>query len=109
MDVAFDTQAYTQAVAHALHLLAHPEDTPSARVLQSLQNDYQNSFVAFARAQSQKTHAQLLSRPLSPQQAMAFEQASRDSVAEQTRIEAADTLDFDSYLAQYLSHDKLVA
>ena len=109
MDAALDTQAYTQAVAHAQHLLDHPEDTPSARVLQSIQNDYQGSFVAFARDQSQKTHAQLLARPLSAPQAAAFAQQSRDSVAEQARIEAADTLDFDSYLAQYLSHDKLVA
>lgn len=109
MDAALDTEAYTQAVAHALHLLDHPEDTPSARVLQSIQNDYQGSFVAFARAQSQKTHAQLLSRPLAAQQLAQFVQQSQDSVAAQARIEAADTLDFDTYLAQYLSHDKLVA
>jgi glutamate--cysteine ligase len=108
LDAALDTSAYTQAVAHAAHLLAHPEDTPSARVLQRIQNEHQSSFVAFARAQSQATHAQLLSRPLTAQQQAAFVQESRDSVAEQARIEAADTLDFDTYLAQYLSHDKLV-
>lgn len=109
MDAALDTGAYTQAVAHALHLLEHPEDTPSARVLRAIQTEHQGSFVAFARAQSQATHAGLLSRPLSQQQRTAFEQESRNSVAEQARIEAADTLDFDHYLAQYLSHDKLVA
>jgi glutamate--cysteine ligase len=109
LDAALDTRAYTQALAHAQHLLDHPENTPSARVLQSIQNAYQGSFVAFARAQSLKTHTQLLAQPLSAPQSADFAQQSRDSVAEQARIEAADTLDFDSYLAQYLSHDKLVA
>jgi glutamate--cysteine ligase len=109
MDAALQTKAYTQAVSHAMRLLDHPEETPSARVLQAVRELHAGSFVGFARAQSLATKAELLSRPLTAQQQAAFEQESRESVQEQARLEAADTLDFDTYFAQYLSHDQLVA
>lgn len=109
LDTALQTTAYAQAVAHAARLLKHPEETPSARVLQAVKEQHAGSFVGFARAQSQATKIELLSRPLTAQQLEAFEKQSQDSMVEQTRVEQADTMDFDTYLAQYLSHDKLVA
>ncbi|MDT8991943.1 glutamate--cysteine ligase [Curvibacter sp. APW13] len=108
MDAALGTDAYGQAVSHAQRLLDHPEETPSARVLQAITEQHAGSFVGFVRAQSRAIHAELLSRPLDAAQQEAFVRESAESVAEQARIEAADTMDFDRYLAQYLSHDKLV-
>ena len=37
-----------------------------------------------------------------------FEELTKKSIAEQLRIEAADTLDFEAYRKKYLAHDTLI-
>jgi glutamate--cysteine ligase len=109
LDAAHGTQDYTRAVLDAEQTLLHPETTPSARVLQVVQQEFDGSFVAFVKAQSLKTRQAMLDLPLSDAQAAAWAAQSAKSMQDQADIEAADTMPFDVYLQEYLSPKRLVA
>jgi glutamate--cysteine ligase len=66
-----------------------------------------NSYVAFVLAQSRAHREAILGLPLSPEVAQRFARLAEESVAEQRRIEAADTVPFETYRQQYLSPVRL--
>jgi glutamate--cysteine ligase len=99
---------HAQAVAEAAAHLDHPDTLPSARVLSSMAEEHDNSFVRFVRHQSAETRANVLAREFTAAQRESFEAESRDSLAAQRRIEAADTLSFEEYRAHYVSPEHLV-
>ncbi|HNY48806.1 MAG TPA: glutamate--cysteine ligase, partial [Casimicrobium sp.] len=107
MDAANAGSLYADAVAAAKHSLQHPDTLPSARVLASVTNDYDKSFVGFIRAQSAKTREALLALPFTSDQQTRFEQMTTTSVAEQKEIEANDTMPFEIYRQQYVSAARL--
>ncbi len=107
MDAANGGTLYADAVASAKHSLQHPETLPSARVLASVTNDYDKSFVGFIRAQSANTREALLAMPFTSDQQTRFEQMTTTSVAEQKEIEANDTMPFEIYRQQYVSAARL--
>ena len=109
LDAVHATGDYTAAVAAAEQALLHPETTPSARVLQAVQDEFDGSFVAFVRAQSLKTRQAMLELPLSDADAQRWAALSAKSLQDQADIEAADTMPFDIYLQEYLSPKRLVA
>jgi glutamate--cysteine ligase len=106
-DAAYNTQDYTAAVQVAVHGLQQPETLPSARVLQVVQQSYAGSFLGFIQAQSARTKAAMLQTPLAPGAREKLEVQSRESLQAQQDIEAADTMPFDIYLAEYLSPRRL--
>ena len=108
MDAVHGTRDYSRAVDAAFHALENPLSVPSARVLQSMQNDHDGSFIAFARSRSLAMRAQMLAEPLAPQHEAQLRQQSVQSLRDQTALEAADTLSFEDYLAQYLSPARLM-
>ena len=108
LDTSHATEAYTQAVQAAAHALQHPDSLPSARVLQSVQQDFGGSFVAFARARSQATRAAMLAQPQGSAAVEALRQQSAESLRAQAAMEAGDSLAFDAYLQEYLSVQRLV-
>jgi glutamate--cysteine ligase len=59
------------------------------------------------RAQSEQTRAALLALPFSPEQQAGFERMTAESIQEQKRIEAADTMPFEIYREQYVSPARL--
>jgi glutamate--cysteine ligase len=107
LDAAHGCADYTEAVAHAEKALHHPETLPSARVLQSMAQDFGGSFSAFAKAHSVQTKAQELATPLQAHELAHFEQLAEESRLQQRAIEDADTLPFAQYLTQYLSPERL--
>ena len=107
MDAANGGTFYADAVASAKHSLQHPDTLPSARVLASVTNDFDKSFVGFIRAQSAKTRDALLALPFSSEQQTRFEEMTTSSVAEQKQIEANDTMPFEIYRQQYVSAARL--
>ena len=109
LDAVHATQDYTAAVAAAEQALLHPETTPSARVLKAVQEEFDGSFVAFVRAQSQKTRQAMLDLPLSDADGAHWAALSAKSLQDQADIEAADTMPFDIYLQEYLSPKRLLA
>lgn len=102
LDRANGTTAHGEALARAVAALKDPELTPSARVLQTMQS-YGNSYVAFVLAQSRAHRETILGLPLSAEVAGRFAHLAEESIAEQRRAEAADTVPFETYRQQYLS------
>ncbi len=80
---------------------------PSARVLATMANDFDSSYVRFTRAQSMQTRNLLLGLPWSDAQAQRFEVMARESVLAQRRIEAEDTMPFEIYRQEYLAPRRL--
>jgi glutamate--cysteine ligase len=100
--------AYRDALQAAAKLLEDPELTPSARVLQAMARNHDNSYVRFALAQSLSHAGTLRGMPLAPEVLRHFEALTQKSLAEQRRIEASDRLDFETYRQKYLAHDTLI-
>ena len=107
LDVAHGGTQYSDAVTAANASLQHPDTLPSARVLASMAKDFDNSFVKFVRAQSAQTQATLLALPFPEELQAQFEQMTRQSIAEQKAIEAADTMPFEIYRKEYVSPARL--
>jgi glutamate--cysteine ligase len=102
LDSATGGNAHGEALATAVAALNDPALTPSARVLQAMQS-YGNSYVAFVLAQSRAHRETILRPPLPPEVADRFARLAEESIAEQRRIEAADTVSFETYRQQYLA------
>ncbi len=107
LDAAHGTRAYSETLASAAARLANPDLLPSARVLAAAAKDHDNSFVSFARAQSEKTREALLALPFPPDMQARFAAEAAASVEEQRKIEAADTMPFEIYRQQYISPARL--
>lgn len=109
LDEAHATTAYGEALAAARAGIATPDSLPSARALATMAGDFGGSYTAFLRAQSEQTHQHLLALPWPAEQQAAFEAMTRESVAERLALEAAGTVDFETYRLAYLSPERLTA
>ena len=100
-------ERYVQALEQAGLRLRQPEVLPSARVLDVMTRDFEQSFVRFVRAQSQATRTRLLALPYAAELNARFEAQARESIAKQEAIEAGDTMPFEQYRQQYLAPERL--
>ena len=107
LDAAHGTTDYSAALQDARVGLDDPSTLPSARVLAAMAKDHDNSFLKFVRAQSEKTKATLLALPFSDEQLARFTSLSLQSIADQKKIEALDSMPFEMYRKQYVSADRL--
>jgi glutamate--cysteine ligase len=107
LDAAQGDSCYSATLAAADAALRDASTLPSARVLAAMALDYDHSFVKFARAQSKKTQAALQALPLSAEQQARLVVLSEQSVLEQKKIEAADSMPFEIYRQQYVSAERL--
>ncbi len=107
LDAAHGTLDYSTALAAATAGLNDATTLPSARVLAAMAKDHDNSFVKFVRAQSEKTKAYFQALPFSNEQQSHFKQLSQQSLADQKKIEASDSMPFELYREQYVSADRL--
>lgn len=108
LDAALGTgRAHQDAVAQALHAIEHPEALPSARVLAAMAKDHANSYTRFVLAESHRHAERLRALPLDPAVQKRLEHLAAESLAEQGRIEAGDTVDFETFRQRYLSPDLL--
>ena len=103
------TDAHAQALALARARLADPALTPSARVLAAITADHGGCFRDFGRSRSQAAREALLAQPVDAAVTQRLQRAALESVAEQKRREAADTLPFEAYRVQYLDPQRLSA
>ncbi len=107
LDAAHGTSSYSAALAAATVGLNDATTLPSARVLAAMARDHDNSFVKFARAQSEKTRAAFEALPFSSEQVAHFKALTAQSIAEQKKIESLDSMSFEVYRQQYVSADRL--
>ena len=107
LDALQGGSAYRDALAGADERLRNPDLTPSARVLATMVRDFDSAYVGFTRAQSLQTRRALLELPFTVAQQVRFVAASKASVEEQRRIEASDSVPFETYRQRYLSPGRL--
>ena len=107
LDAADGGQAYRDALAVATARLQAPDSTPSARVLKAMATEHHDSHTAFVAAMSRRTRQALLARPYAAAVDEHFAALARESLDEQKRQEAADTLPFEDFRLQYLSPEQL--
>ncbi|HVZ46681.1 MAG TPA: glutamate--cysteine ligase [Ramlibacter sp.] len=107
LDAVHGTTDHADTLRAAEAMLVAPEMLPSARVLEAMTRDHDDSFVAFARARSAETKAKLLKLPYAGALHAKMEALARQSVAEQAAVEAADTVPFEVFRQQYISPARL--
>ncbi len=98
---------HARALADARAMLDAPQALPSARVLQAMAADHGHSFMDFGLAQSRHTREWLLAQPWSAAQQARFTALSEESVAQQRRIEASDSMPFEIYRQKYIAPERL--
>jgi glutamate--cysteine ligase len=109
LDRAHGGHAYRDALGAAVGALARPQVTPSARLLEEMAQRHKHSFPAFALARSLQYKREMQARAFDSGTLARFTRMAEQSLAEQARIEAADTMPFEIYRQQYLSPDRLNA
>ena len=87
--------------------LRDPDTLPSARVLHAIKNSTGGSFASFIQAQSLQIKTAELSQAFTASELAHFQKLADISHIDQARKEAADSMSFENYLAQYLSPDRL--
>src|SRR5688572_11680437 len=102
LDAAHGGRAYAEALAAARQALGEPDKLPSARVLASMQRDFAGSHIGFVSAQSETTRKHLLALPWTADAQAAFDAMAQRSLEEHAAIEAADTVDFETFRQAYL-------
>jgi glutamate--cysteine ligase len=107
LDAHEGTDAHAEALAAARAAVSAPESLPSARVLAEMTADFGGSHDAFTRAHSLRTREHMLALDLPPAAAAKMAGLAAESLAEQARIEAADTMPFEIYRQQYLAPERL--
>jgi glutamate--cysteine ligase len=103
LDEVHGRNDYAAALTLAEQRLRDLDTTPSARALQAMRADFDESFAAFALAQSVQMRSELLALPFDDALAATLAEQAQASVDAQQRIEAADTLDFESFRVNYVS------
>ncbi|MBQ74697.1 MAG: glutamate--cysteine ligase [Gammaproteobacteria bacterium] len=99
LDKASSTQNYTHSLAEQKRKLEDPNKTPSARILNDMQEEAV-PFFQFAMNKATAHRQSFLSAPLSRQEQDEFAAMSEQSIRNQTAIEEKDTVPFDRYLSE---------
>ncbi|WAC73355.1 glutamate--cysteine ligase [Roseateles sp. SL47] len=102
LDAEFGGPLYTEALAQARQKWASPEQLPSARVLAVMQERHHASHLQFIGSQSEWARRLVLDQPAPEGLMERFEASVRRSQEAQAAIEAADTLDFETFRQQYI-------
>ena len=94
---------HREALERAARLLEDADLTPSARVLREMSAEHGNSFPAFGLARSLAHREALLQMALPDDAVARHARLAEESLEEQRRIEAADTLPFEEYRRRYIA------
>ena len=76
-------------------------------MLVEIEQNHDKSYVAFALTQSLRHRRTLQDLPLPEEAKARYARMAEDSLAAQRKIEAADSVPFETYRQQYLSKDLL--
>ena len=107
LDRIHSSTDYSAALDTSRAGIAAMDSLPSARALATLQSDFNGSYTAFIRAQSEQTRNHLLALPWPAEQQAAFVAMAQASLQARQAIEAADTVDFETYRQNYVSASRL--
>jgi len=107
LDAAHAGSAYRDALESARAAIADSSTTRSARIIAEIGATGDKSYIAFALAQSKRHRRTLEDLHLPAEVAARYARMAEESLAAQRRIEAADSVPFETYRQQYLSRDLL--
>ena len=107
LDAHEGSEEHSQALAAARAAVLAPDTLPSARVLAEMRELHAGSHDRFVRARSLRTRAHMLALDLPAHAAAHMAELAAESLAEQARIEAADTMPFEIDRQQYLAPERL--
>ena len=107
LDPGNGIDVHRKALAAAAATLDDPSLTPSARVLETMARDHDNSYSRFVLAQSLRHRDAITGLPLSDDVAARFARLAEESRARQREIEAADTLPFEAFRQEYMDPRRL--
>lgn len=91
---------YTRALARQHEKVQHPDNTPSARVLETMEQNGQG-FFDFAMDQARQHREYFLRRPLENDEEKQLRELAEKSLEEQAEHEAREEIPFEEYLAAY--------
>ncbi len=103
LDRQNNTNKYTEALRQQHAAIEDPRLTPSARVLQDMQ-DNNECFFEFSSRISKQHEKRLRNNTLSEKDMAFFHKHVRQSVEKQRQIEVSDTISFDQFLHNYFSN-----
>lgn len=102
LDAEFGGSLYRDALGQARQCWGDFDQLPSARVLAQMQAAHGSSHLSFIARQSEWARQTVLDQPTPPGLMERFETSVRQSLDKQAEIEAADTMDFETFRQQYL-------
>jgi len=102
LDAAKGGEAHAEALEAARRQLADLTSLPSSRVLAAIQRDGQGSYTRFVRGCAEAIRRNMLDRPLAPAVEARMHAEAAASLAEQARIEAADSEPFEVFRQRYV-------
>ena len=108
LDALHGTTDYSAALNAGRAGLADLDSLPSARVLATMKSDFANSYTGFIKAQSGQTRQQLLAAAWAQEQQARYEGLAQASMDQRNAVEAADSVDFETFRQAYLAPDRLV-
>jgi glutamate--cysteine ligase len=103
LDYGEPSRPYATALEQQLVKIDDVERTPSARLLADMRQSGESFFQLAQRMSKMHKDYFLDLYPPNESRLAEFAQAAEESLREQARIEAADKIDFDTYLARYLA------
>ena len=107
LDAALGGTPYREALALAVERWSAPDQLPSARVLAAMKARHASSHLDFVAAQSVIARREVLAQPMSEALMERFAKSAQNSLDAQAAIEAADTMDFESFRQRYLEPTQL--
>lgn len=102
LDSAHDSKDYSGSLACQYDSVLDPSLTTSARMLSEMRA-HDEGFFHFAKRMSMQHYAYFNALQLEGERKMQFDQAARQSIELQQRIEAEDDVDFDVFLSRYFA------
>lgn len=102
LDAELGGTLYEEALAQARERWADFDQLPSARVLAAMQTEHESSHLGFIGRQSAWARQHVLDQPAPAGLMERFDASARESLQKQAEIEAADTMDFETFRQQYL-------
>lgn len=104
-DICNDTHCHVRALQAARDRLAQPGQLPSARVMAGIQAA--GGYTAFMNTRAEAVRQELLALPWTDVQQKRFLDMAVASNEARARIEAGDSMDFETYRQAYLSPERL--
>jgi len=108
LDTLHGSTDYSAALAAGRAGLAQLDNLPSARVLAAMHSDFADSYTGFIKAQAVQTRQLLLAAAWSGEQQARYARLAQASLEQRNAVEAADTVDFETFRQAYLAPERLV-